>query len=68
MIRFSAFLLAALLVASLGGCVQQRTAPITTIRLDDVDRGRAYECMNQGFAIKVWTDGMHTRVECAAAY
>lgn len=66
--RLPALLLAALLVASLGGCVQQRTAPITTIVLDEVDASHAHRCMKRGFAITVWTDGMNTRVTCAARY
>lgn len=52
----------------LAGCAPARVPVVTTIALDDVDTSHAHRCMKQGFAINVWTDGMYTRVTCAARY
>lgn len=52
----------------LAGCAPARVPVVTTIALDEIDTRHAHRCMKQGFAITVWTDGMNTRVTCAARY
>lgn len=57
-----------LFVAAMLAACSQPDPYVTTIKLDGIDQRRAYHCMNQGFAIQVWTDGINTRVKCAAPY